>query len=133
MEEEEPPKWACTACSFENYGALNECEMCGTARPAEGWYDANLEGPLTNAQVVEQIRQITECDTEMAVRARRSVAARSLSCCDFHTRLLLCTVGGCDAAHVQAREARERRPPTGPRQLRGRAHPGLREHRDGPP
>ena len=29
----------------------------------------------------------------------------SLSCCDFHTRLLLCTVGGCDAAHVQAMAA----------------------------
>ena len=29
--DEEPPNWQCTACSFSNYGALNECEMCGTA------------------------------------------------------------------------------------------------------
>lgn len=70
MAEVEPPKWACTTCSFENYGALNECEMCETARPVEGWYDASMEGPLSNGQVVEQVRQITECDVETAVSAR---------------------------------------------------------------
>ena len=68
MEEEEPPKWACAACSFENYGSLNECEMCETPRPADGWYDANMDGVLTNAKVVEEIREITACDAETAVR-----------------------------------------------------------------
>ena len=68
--EEEPdvPRWACTACSFSNFGALNECEMCETPRPVEGWYDAAMEGELPNAQIVDEVRQITECDAETAVR-----------------------------------------------------------------
>ena len=69
--DEEPPNWQCTACSFSNYGALNECEMCGTGRPEEGWYSSELEGQLSNATIVEQVRQITACDTETAVRGRK--------------------------------------------------------------
>jgi hypothetical protein len=119
MVEEEPPKWTCTACSFENYGALNECEMCETARPVEGWYDASLEGVLTNGQVVEQVQQITACDAETAVNARahrrpvfqgaRQPTRRSLDC--------PLAAGGRDAAHVQAGKARERAAAASSRQL----------------
>eukprot|EP01050_Picozoa_sp_SAG11_P018918 SAG11_NODE_2934_length_2828_cov_1.446684_4_plen_113_part_00 len=71
-EEFNQPQWACAACSFDNHGAIVECEMCGSKRPEDGWsvchraalspassrkinnahmfcrYSSDLEGVLTN-------------------------------------------------------------------------------------
>ena len=32
LTEQEQPNWSCTACTFENFWALRECEMCGQTK-----------------------------------------------------------------------------------------------------
>jgi hypothetical protein len=66
---EEAPKWDCGACSFENHGLLQECEVCEAPRPDGGWYTPDLEGELTNASAVDQCIAFTACDRNTAVGA----------------------------------------------------------------
>jgi len=39
-DEIEDAKWSCSACTFDNYPALKQCEMCEMPRiPSSTWFD----------------------------------------------------------------------------------------------
>jgi len=53
-DDTEGAKWSCSACTFDNYPALKQCEICEMPRiPSSTWFDVTLS--LLSSIITESV------------------------------------------------------------------------------
>lgn len=55
-QSEETGTWRCSACTFDNYGSLDECEMCGTTQTGSGFF-SNQSRDDTDYLSLDELRR----------------------------------------------------------------------------